>query len=1026
MTDDFIYGTNGAYRDTTFVLDNGQKITIDPNKPVYITNGNTLLLTGQGTELNIPFDSSSLPVAALGMKRPKGNPAPVESAVIVSDGATLKTNSYIDVGNISSGKLIVDNAYVLINWQYQGDFAGKGMLAIGNYGFGEGLVQINGKSFVYANKGVKFSGWKVTDPRKDKGGRLELNDGQLVTDMYRSLTVGDFGETIIKQGHPQVAMKDQGYTNLKDVPPSDRITLAHIAFNGGSLSFINATGADITPALLFNNFYTLLAPEYHSITVGDNSAKLIIDPTSTGRQALVQFPHAVITPAESNSQGGLVLEKQEINNYDGSSIEGGGQLVLTADNRYKGDTRVEAGTLEIGGEGYMSLALFFDDKIINRSYRVEELPSLASKIAEIPVSEQKPYYFGETGDIGEGDVYLGLDQANRATLKISRSRNIVNGDIQENVPDDIHYKEYVLDNGIHGYGDLYQSGSALLKLMNSANDFIGDVFIEKSAIYIEDVNALGRGENVMMGKKENAQLILNLQQDSTLNHNIKDDDSAQGKGSLLKQDNHILTFSKDYQYTYSGDTDVQAGEIVLAKGANVPNSAIKMASATVLRAETGSHAIGALSLADKTNQVNIVANSFNDYSQLHAQGAVTLNGQLMVDASAWNTPVAGNGKLPNVITSQQQLSGQFSSYQDNSDLFDFVPEYDYANKAMHLVINHAANCANTSAGMLGCYIPTNYPNITPTDVEASVPLLTGSGNSILNNDVSRLALYTPRIPCTSGFNQGKHNVWVETSGNWDHQREKDISTGYRGHHNDVAIGTDTCVEQQQLRLGVMAGYAYSDVHSVGTPAIHNFDSDLFQLGIYGDKVLREKVDIDFQTGYAKAYIDGKRYLPFANLTAKAKYQGDIFYAGLGFNYRADNGLSPFIRADYALISSKGYHETGAGAYNFIVKPQYRQSLIFQTGVNIDKAVTEKFIVNGQVGVGIEALDEKNYITAAFEATPDRYFTMPSAERGRLFANAKLGFDYHIENNVTFSVDYRVKGNQSYYENSLMANLKVTF
>ncbi|OBW94844.1 autotransporter outer membrane beta-barrel domain-containing protein [Gallibacterium salpingitidis] len=994
-------------------------------------DSNVLRIHGQGTHLNILQDDYLKPALSLGIY-PRSAKDKIPT-IEVSDGAVLETHSYIDVGSIeavgevhreSYGKLVVNNAYVLIDWLYDGEFMGKGMLAIGNYGEGEGLVEVSGNSFVYANKGVKFYGAPAgTIPSVLNGGGLVLNGGVLMSDMYRSITAGNFGG-VDKYG--DFSMGDQGYTAINQTAPdASRIYPAHMVFNGGALAFKNAT-PDIQPALLFNGFYTLAVPEHYSITVGNNDAKLVLAPTSVDSKAVVQFPHAAITPEQADSSGGLTLEKQETNYYTGEQIQGGGTLVLTADNRYKGDTRVEVGTLEIGGEGYMSLALYLDNKLLNRSYRVEDLASLQDEIAKLPQEEQTPYYFGENGDIGEGDVYLGLDQANRATLKISRSRNIVNGDIQENVPDDIHYKEYVLDNGIHGYGDLYQSGSALLKLMNSANDFIGDVFIEKSAIYIEDINALGRGENVMMGKKENAQLILNLQQDTTLNHHIKDDDSAQGKGSLLKQDNHILTFSKDYQYTYSGDTDVQAGEIVLAKGANIPNSAIKMASATVLRAETGAHAIGALSLADKTNQVNIVANSFNDYSQLHAQGAVTLNGQLMVDASAWNTPVAGNGKLPNVITSQQQLSGQFSSYQDNSALFDFVPEYDYANKAMHLVINHAANCANTSAGMLGCYIPTNYPNITPTDVEASVPLLTGSGNSILNNDVSRLALYTPRIPCTSGFNQGKHNVWVETSGNWDHQREKDISTGYRGHHNDVAIGTDTCVEQQQLRLGVMAGYAYSDVHSVGTPAIHNFDSDLFQLGIYGDKVLREKVDMDFQTGYAKAYIDGKRYLPFANLTAKANYQGDVFYAGLGFNYRADNGLSPFIRADYALISSKGYHETGAGAYNFIVKPQYRQSLIFQTGVNIDKAVTEKFIVNGQVGLGIEALDEKNYITAAFEATPDRYFTMPSAERGRLFANAKLGFDYHIENNVTFSVDYRVKGNQSYYENSLMANLKVTF
>lgn len=410
---------------------------------LWVMNGNTLLISGKGTKLEAGFHyygSQALTISnTLNYKDST-------ATINVFDGAILTAESYIDVGGSTSsyygygnGQLIVKDAYVLVNWNNDGQFQGKGMLALGNHrngrdeGRGQGVVEISGKSFVFADKGIKFAG-DIT-----KKSRLILNGGQLVTDVYRAVGAGRYGRDSDISIRDQ--MGDQGYTTISNDTPS-AISPAHFAFSGGTLILNNKTTAQ--PSLLFNNFYTLTAPAAYSITVNDNDAKLILDPTLKDKKALVQYPHAAITPI---GKGGLVLEKEDTNNYTGDLIQGGGTLVLTADNRYQGNTTVEAGILEIGGEGYVSLALSFDGSKINRSYRVEDLDSLQEQIKLLPEAEQKPYYFGETGDIGEGDVYLGTDDS-RAILKITRSN------------------EYTLDNGVHGNGDFYQSGSGETILNN--------------------------------------------------------------------------------------------------------------------------------------------------------------------------------------------------------------------------------------------------------------------------------------------------------------------------------------------------------------------------------------------------------------------------------------------------------------------------------------------------------------------------------------------------------------------------------
>ena len=309
------------------------------------------------------------------------------------------------------------------------------------------------------------------------------------------------------------------------------------------------------------------------------------------------------------------------------------------------------------------------------------------------------------------------------------------------------------------------------------------------------------------------------------------------------------------------------------------------------------------------------------------------------------------------------------------------------------------------------------------DAVRGLPLMTGSINQTLQHDAQAAAAYAPRDPCDSRATEHGVNLWTQLEQNWDQQGALHGSTGYQGRHSTLAIGNDVCVKDQGLRVGALVAYTDSSVKSHGNQAVHSAKTDLYQIGLYGDKQLTEKTDVDFQVGYARGRVEGHRNLKL--FTADSKYDVNLAYAGLGLNWH-QAWFTPFARFDYAFVRAGAYKESGADVFNYAVDAQTRHSGILQLGSRFDWAMNDRWHVKGKVAVGYEVLDKYNTITTAFEGIPQSPFTTRSAENHRVMGLFETGVTYQANDKLDFSLNYRAIIKPDYHDQGGQVQMTVHF
>ncbi len=653
---------------------------------------------------------------------------------------------------------------------------------------------------------------------------------------------------------------------------------------------------------------------------------------------------------------------------------GTGTTVLTAANDYKGDTVVEHGIVQVG------------------DYTLSA---------------------GEAKLGGQGVIEL---QNTDATLRYALA-----GD-------------ETVSRKITGAGMLSQdSASGGTLRLTGENDFSGDVEIRSGTLEVSSLSALGRGTNVVFGSKLSQKralraavtssaaspvLRITTDQKETLARNTS------GSGSVVMDGTGLLVLSKDYSYAHTGETAIARGNMLLESGAGLPGSVLSTASGTAVRIETGAHEVAGLR-SSAGSRLYVTAGSMTDYSSIAASGDVTLGGYLMVDVTGGEADFTGD-KLMNVITAGGSLSGQFDGFADNSAIFNFVPEYHYGNgdpdgNAMHLVIMPDNGKCSRTSGPLECIV-RSYADLRavpmarvldrefaarpsseisrlfyrlPTDEAAdraaveAMPLLSGGMVSAIEKTAERLNRMTPVRSCADLMTPGGNRLWVNIA---QHRARQDAEAGATGRDADetlLALGAERCLREGTTQLGWLFGYAQSDIESRGNQSQHSADADQYQIGLYGSQRLGESLTLDFRAGYARALVDGRRELVFANRTARSSYSSNVFYAGAGLNFPMA-AATPYMRVDLSTVRSSGYHESGAGVLNYTVESQKRNSAVLEAGLRFGTAPAGgRFTFGGRIAAGYELLDSHDEITAAFEGIRNARFTTESPDYGRLRGTLEL-------------------------------------
>lgn len=443
------------------------------------------------------------------------------------------------------------------------------------------------------------------------------------------------------------------------------------------------------------------------------------------------------------------------------------------------------------------------------------------------------------------------------------------------------------------------------------------------------------------------------------------------------------------------------------------------------------------------------------YSKLDVAEAVNLGGTLFTDIAGSREEDLKNGSFENVIHSENgTISGQFEKFDDNSELFNFVPyitadkksvgltplaatgDHNLVSIAERLGASRALDAARTLDAVFNqspdqalsrMFYSISDPEMALQALLQSLPTVSGASSQMVADSSQRLAALTDLRPDCSQTAMGRH-VWAKTYGAWARQNGYLGASGYRDDAFGVAAGADVCFNAS--RVGFMVGYGNDFVRSRDFSAQQTVRADTLQAGVYGSTPVNDTFDVDFKAGVGYSFVNTKRDIPFAQREAKADFHNTLAYAGVGLNalvLKTDAlEVRPFVRLDYFVTHNRSYHETGADELNLHAKSGNYQTLVTQTGVKLHLKVANQVEANALVAVGYNLLGDKASTTAAFEGNPGQTFTTEGAQHGRVSGQFGLDLGYQISPAARFAVGYDLWVRPGYVQHTPNVSFKYTF
>ncbi|WKS99977.1 autotransporter domain-containing protein [Gallibacterium salpingitidis] len=558
-----------------------------------------------------------------------------------------------------------------------------------------------------------------------------------------------------------------------------------------------------------------------------------------------------------------------------------------------------------------------------------------------------------------------------------------------------------------------------------------------------------------------------------------------GTGNVIKQGADTLTYATG-AHTYTGDTEVTTGTLALEKGVGMSGAVRVQSGATLglslveseqvnaqpsttpqprfralLRAAEPAPVTAPQPLVlpagvtqqvagltvDNGGTVSVVVNGLNNHSHLHSTGDINLapDSRLVINAADY----ADNaGTVENVFTTDTQINGQFGRYEDNSALFLFKPEY--SAKAIHLAVSpnvKVEQIVEAAGDNLVVPIAKILDQAFTKDAESALarrfyalqmngqvartvvdmqPLLAGTGNRVLAEASDLMQRYVPTDRCSAG--EGDRSAWVHGLGNWSMQKGDKGLSGYKASHYGIALGGDVCVNSS-TKVGLSAAYVNTKANERSTSASQTLKADTWQVGLYTNHALSQRVDVDAQLAVGRANIKGKRQLSQFGLTAKGDTHADILRGGLGINlhYAAGNtALMPYARVDYTQVNTKGYTEKGAEEFNLKVDKQRTQALMAGVGLKVKHTVKDSLNLNAKLGVAYDMLHKGNGVTAALTSLPGQAFTVKNTKLGRTVGEVGLGVGYQVSKSTSLSADIQALFGKGRTDTSAQLGVKVSF
>jgi outer membrane autotransporter protein len=452
----------------------------------------------------------------------------------------------------------------------------------------------------------------------------------------------------------------------------------------------------------------------------------------------------------------------------------------------------------------------------------------------------------------------------------------------------------------------------------------------------------------------------------------------------------------------------------------------------------------------ETGTLRIMAsgNRSGEYSQLYVNNTANIAGKAFVDVKQINTLVIG--QTLNAVVAANLLSGNFTSVQDNSALFNFQSistlgedgQIDFKIiKGLTTVDSVNAQNNPSSLGVAGALDKiidggTSNPAFqdlidklgqleTEEDVanaaEQSAGLLAGNiriatqaGTDGIRSVIEQRQQMNTGSGAAGGDEfYGDQKVWLMPFGSWTDLDDRNGVSGFDADTAGVVLGADATISDL-TRIGVALAYANTDIDSNSNTAPNNADVDMYQVLGYGSHSLDQTTELTFQAGAGQMKTDSERDILFLNETAKGDYNSLFATAGVGLarTLTLDNKTSftPSVRSDYTWIKDESYTEKGSSA-NLKVDSQSNDQLVFAIDGELSRELMPGTRIAGNLGLGYDALNSQSTINAAFASQPGIGFTTRGQNPSAWRQSAGLGLTHSTASGMDVSLRYDAEDRQ---------------
>ena len=455
--------------------------------------------------------------------------------------------------------------------------------------------------------------------------------------------------------------------------------------------------------------------------------------------------------------------------------------------------------------------------------------------------------------------------------------------------------------------------------------------------------------------------------------------------------------------------------------------------------------------------VVITSSTAGDYGQLVVENSTSWGMSDLTFGIADGYVVDVNATYEDVIqasgtTTFDSTASKTARYRYNGAVYVFSLDYDGTSDwdlAFDSIVTFEAAAealANTPAGPAAQALDANstmsdaFGSLT-TDEELStaatqsMPLLTAGSQATAGQAISSLnRVIDARTDVNRGMSSGDEfagdrKMWVKPFGSSADQDDKDGVSGYDALTKGMAFGLDGSLSET-TQIGLAFAYANTSVSGNSSVAPHSADVDLYQLTGYGSAVVGKGVDVSYQLGLGQIKTSGQRDILLAGVSADSAYDSLAGTAAIdasrSYQRSEKTTFTPSIRAEYKWIKDEAYTETGADVLNLAVDGRTSEELILAVDGKVTQETTAGAMLSANLGIGYDALQSQNSITAAFAGAPTASFTTYGLDQTPWMVRGGIGLSGTAENGMEINARYDMEYRNGFNNRTASMNLRWQF